>query len=169
MPHIVIRLSRIMSGFALFVLLGPALGACAKTEIVQTAQNRAVISTSAAPVCGTEGALRVAQQMAAVATLRQGFDRFLLGGVGSHSDVRVSHVPGNYSYTTGTLNRTGNYGSFNAQTYRPTTTVVTGRNRAQMEVLMLRPRDPRFHEGLDARRVLGPKWRDKVVNGIDRC
>ena len=150
---------------ALFLFLVLALSACAKTEIVQTAQNRAVISTSAARLCGTEGALRVAQQMAAVATLRQGFDRFLLAGVESHSDVHVSRVPGNYSYTTGTVNR----GYFSAQTYRPTTTVVTGKNRAQMEVFMLHPRDPRFHDGLDARRVLGPKWRNKVINGIDRC
>ena len=145
------------------------LAACARTEIVRTANNQAVVSTSAAPICGTDGALRVANQMAAVATLRQGYERFLLSGVGTDSNVQVFQVPGSTSYTTGTVNtvRGSSYGSF--QTHTPSTTVVTGRNSAQMNVFMMNKGDPRFETGLDARQVLGEKWQEKVSEGIRTC
>ena len=70
--------------------------------------------------------------MAAVATLRQGYERFLLGGVGTHSDVN-------------------------------------GRNRAQMEVLMLKRGDPDYHMAMDAKQVLGADWQEKVADGIKTC
>lgn len=145
------------------------LAACARTEIIPTARNQAVVSTSAAPVCGTDGALRVANQMAAVATLRQGYERFFLSEVGTDSNVQVYQVPGSTSYTTGTVNIVGNsaYGSF--QTYTPPTTVVSGRNYAQMQVYMVNRGDPGYQNALDARRVLGPDWQEKVADGIQTC
>ena len=152
---------------ALAAMIG--ITACARTEIIPTAKNQAVISTSAAPVCGTEGALRVANQMAAVATLRQGYERFFLSGVGTDSNVQVYQVPGSTSYTTGTVNIVGNsaYGSF--QTYTPPTTVVSGRNYAEMQVYMVNRGDPGYQNALDARRVLGPDWQEKVADGIQTC
>ena len=109
---------------ALAVMFG--LTACARTEIIPTAKNQAVVSTSAAPICGTDGALRVANQMAAVATLRQGYERFLLSGVGTDSNVQVYQVPGSTSYTTGTVNIVGETASGSFQTYTPPTTLDTG-------------------------------------------
>ena len=152
---------------ALAVMFG--LTACAQTEIIQTAKNQAVVSTSAAPVCGTDGALRVANQMAAVATLRQGYERFSLSGVGTDSNVQVHHVPGSTSYTTGTVNIAGEtaYGDF--QTYTPPTTVVSGRNSAQMQVFMMNRGDPGYENALDARQALGPNWQEKVADGILTC
>ena len=152
---------------ALVVMFG--LTACARTEIIQTAKNQAVVSTSADPACGTAGALRVANKMAAVATLRHGYERFYLSGVGTDSNVQVHQVPGQNSYTTGTVNVVGRttYGNF--QTYTPATTVVTGRNSALMQVFMMNKGDPSYQNALDARRVLGPNWQKKVADGISTC
>ena len=142
---------------------------CARTEIIQLARNQAIISTSAAPVCGEQGALRVARQMAAVATLRQGYERFFLDGVGVDSNVQIHQVPGSYSYTTGTVNVYGNTGYGTFQTYTPNTTIVTGRNHAQMQVFMVNRGDPNYENALDARQVLGSEWEEKVANGISTC
>ena len=152
---------------ALAVMSG--LTACAQTEIIQTAKNQAVVSTSAAPVCGTAGALRVANQMAAVATLRQGYERFSLSGVGTDSKVQVHQVPGSNSYTTGTVNTVGRTAYGNFRTYTPPTTVVTGRNSAQMQVFMMNTGDFGYQNALDAKRVLGPNWQKKVADGITTC
>ena len=152
---------------ALAVMFG--LTACAQTEIIQTAKNQAVVSTSAAPACGTTGALRVANQMAAVATLRQGYERFFLSGVGTDSNVQVYQVPGSTSYTTGTVNIVGETASGSFQTYTPPTTVVSGRNSAQMQVFMVNRGDPGYQNALDARQVLGPDWQEKVADGIRTC
>lgn len=152
---------------ALAVVLG--LTACARTEIIPTARNQAVVSTNAAPVCGTDGALRVANQMAAVATLRQGYERFYLSAVGTDSNVQVHQVPGSTSYTTGTVNVVGDTAYGNFQTYTPPTTVVSGRNYAQMQVSMLNRGDRGYQNALDAKQVLGPDWREKVANGIRTC
>ena len=158
---------RVTAIAALSVMLG--LTACARTEIIQTARNQAVVSTSAAPACGIDGALRVANQMAAVATLRQGYERFSLNGVGTDSNVQVRQVPGWNSYTTGTVNIVGRTAYGNFQTYTPPTTVVSGRNSAQMQVVMLNRSDPGYQNALDARQVLGPNWQKKVADGISTC
>lgn len=152
---------------ALAVIFG--LTACARTEIIPTAKNQAVVSTSAAPVCGTDGALRVANQMAAVATLRQGYERFFLSGVGTDSNVQVHQVPGSTSYTTGTVNVVGETAYGNFQTYTPPTTVVSGRHSAQMQVFMMNRDDPGYQNALDARQVLGSDWQEKVADGIQTC
>ena len=152
---------------AVVVILG--LVACARTEIVPTSKNQAVISTSAPPVCGTDGALRVAYQMAAVATLRQGYERFSLSDVGTDSNVQVHTIPGSTSYTTGTVSAVGGIAVGNFQTYTPPTTIITGRNSAQMQVFMMNSEDPGYQNALDAKHVLGPDWQEKVVDGIERC
>ena len=157
----------ILSIVTMSLILG--IISCASTEIVQVARNQAIISTTAAPVCGTDGALRVAQKMAAVATLRRGYERFLLSGVGSHSNVEVKTVPGSYSYTTGTVNTIGNttFGSF--QTYTPSETEITGKNHAEMHVLMLNRGDAGYSSALDAKEVLGSEWKKIVEKGVSTC
>ena len=157
----------ILTAVTMSLILGVI--SCASTEVVQLARNQAVISTTAAPVCGTDGALRVAQKMAAVATLRRGYERFILSGVGSHSNVQVKTVPGSYSYTTGTVNTLGNttFGSF--QTYTPSKTEVTGKNHAEMHVLMLNWGDAGYSNALDAKEVLGSEWKKMVEKGVLTC
>lgn len=50
------------------------------------------ISTSAAPACGSSGARSVAMQAAAIETLRQGYDGYVVLGLGSDNNVRVVGV-----------------------------------------------------------------------------
>ena len=161
-------ISRFILGFITICLLLGIIS-CASTEVVQVSRNQAVISTSAAPVCGTEGALKVAQKMAAVATLRQGYKRFILSGVGSYSNVQINRVPSSYSYTTGTVNVYGNSGFGNFQTYTPTRTQISGRNHAEMQVLMLNQEDSGYQNALDAKEVLGSEWKKIVEKGIWNC
>ena len=149
-------ISRFIFGFITICLLLGIIS-CASTEVVQVSRNQAVISTSAAPVCGTEGALRVAQKMAAVATLRRGYERFILSGVGSYSNVQINRVPS--SYSTGTVKVYGNSGFGRFQTYTPTRTEISGRNHAEMQVLMLNQGDSGYQNALDAKKTY---W---VANG----
>ncbi len=146
------------------------LGGCASSSITRLAKNRAVVSTSAAPVCRTTGAESVANQMAAIATIQAGYQRFVVVGFGSENNTRLVTTGPSYANTTGTFNRVGNtvYGTANT-TYGGQTTFVAGSNNAQMEVVMLNPQDPGFEQGLDAKASLGPEWQKKVNEGINNC
>jgi len=137
---------------------------CATSEIIQTSRNEVMISTSAAPACGKQGALRVAQQMAAVATLRNGFKRFLIGVAGASSDINV--VQGS-STTTGTFTTVGGttYGNMQTTSYP----IYFGSHDAQLRVLMLNPGDDGYENALDAKQALGPEWTKKVDKGIQTC
>ena len=46
-----------------------ALAGCARTQVVRTSANTMVIQTAAAPACGAQGAMRVAQELAAIETI----------------------------------------------------------------------------------------------------
>ena len=141
---------------------------CTRNSIVQTAQNQALISTSAAPVCGTDGAMRVAGEMAAVATLRQGYARYIIGDASSDSNVQLVQIQSG-SNTTGTINTFGNTSYGNFQTTYNSTPMFTGRNNAQLLVFMFNVGEPGFEQALDAKTILGSDWEEKVLNGITTC
>lgn len=147
-----------------------SLCGCASSSITQLSRNTAVVSTSAAPVCRTTGAASVANQMAAVATIKAGYGRFIVGGFGTQNNTRVISTGPSYATTTGTFNRFGNtvYGSANT-TFGGSNTVVAGSNEAEMQILMLNPGDPGYANGVDARQVLGADWQKKVEDGINNC
>jgi len=148
---------------------GLVLIGCARTEVVDLSRNQVLVSTSAAPACGETGALRVANQMAAVAAIRRGYERFVIVDAGSDGNVRVTQIPGSTSRTTGTITSTGNaaYGSFKTTT--PPQTVVSGRNSADKRVLLINPGEPGYEQGLDARNALGPDWREIADEGVSTC
>lgn len=147
-----------------------ALSSCASSSITQLAKNRAVVSTSAAPICRATGAASVANQMAAITTIKQGYERFIVVGFGTENNTRVVTTGPTYADTSGSFNRLGStvYGS-SRTTYGGQTTFVSGSNDAQMEVVMLKAGDPGYDEGLDARTVLGPEWQKKVEDGVASC
>ena len=159
-----------MKSVLLTCLISISLAACASSSVTQLSRNTAVISTSAAPVCRTSGAASVANQMAAVATLRAGYDRFIVGGFGTTNNTHVVSTGPTYATTTGTFNRFGNtaYGTANT-TFGGQSTVVTGSNDAEMQILMLAPGDAGYQQGIDARATLGPDWQKKVQDGINNC
>ena len=139
-------------------IVAASLTACAKSSVTPISANQVMISTSAAPACGSAGAAQVASRMAAVATLRQGFDRYLIQDARSENNVQVFNRPatgvtvyGNSAHLTG--------GG----------TSVFGSNDTNLLVLMLRRGDPGFAQGIDAKRTLGADWATLVKNGIRTC
>ncbi|MBL4927395.1 hypothetical protein [Fuscibacter oryzae] len=134
------------------------------------AKNQFLLTTSAAPACGVQGAQKVAAKMAAVETLRRGYDRFIIGGASAQNNVSTVRTPYTGAYTTGTFNTYGNttYGYANT-TYTGGQVIFTGSNDAQLAVLMLKKGEPGFANGVDARDVLGPKWKDLVEKGVRTC
>ena len=108
--------------------------------------------------------------MAAIATIRAGYDRFIVGGFGTTNNTHVVSTGPTYATTTGTFNRFGNtaYGTANT-IFGGQSTVLTGSNDAEMQILMLAPGDAGYQQGIDARATLGADWQKKVQDGINNC
>lgn len=129
-----------------------------------------MISTSAAPICHTTGAANVGQQMAAIATIKGGFSRFVILGYGTQDNTHLMTTGPTYATTTATVNTFGNTAYGTATTnYGGQTTFVAGRNDAQFQIVMLNPGDQGFDQGLDAKQILGTDWQKKVDQGINNC
>lgn len=146
------------------------LTACVSTDVTQLTRNEFIISTSAAPACGTSGARRVVNRMAAVETIRQGYDRFVIAGARSENNVRAVNTGPTNAYTTGQATTVGNttYGSATT-TYSGGGVTYMGSNDADLHVIMLRPGDAGFDNALDARETLGPEWQRLVEEGVRTC
>lgn len=151
-------------------LAAMALSGCASAQMTKLSKNQAVISTRAAPVCHTTGAVSVANQMAAISTIREGYQRFIVLGIGSQDNTRVFSTGPTYANTTGQISTFGNtaYGTART-TYGGSTLMVAGSNNAQMQIVMLNPGDSGFEDGIDARRTLGPDWQERVEKGVTNC
>ena len=150
-----------------FVTLAGALvlGGCARGEAVRTSANTMIIQTGAAPICGGQGALRVSQQLAAIETIRAGFDRYIITGGQAQNNVVVSQMPGSY-------NTSATYGSGYYQgttTYRPGPTFVAGSHDQGLAIVMFRESDAGAQQAVSARDVLGQDWLEKVKNGVRTC
>lgn len=143
---------------------------CATTAVTPVSQNQFILSTSAAPACGTAGAQQVAAKMAAVETLRRGYDRYVIGGAQNQNNVRAIPIAPTNSYTTAQASSFGNtaYGS-STTTYAGGGVMYSGTNDASLLVVMLRPGDPNYDNAVDARAALGPKWEKMVKDGIRTC
>ncbi len=158
------------AGFLIALALPLLIGGCASAQFTKLSKNQAVISTRAAPVCHTTGAVSVANQMAAISTIREGYQRFIVLGIGSQDNTRVFASGPTYANTTGQVTTFGNtaYGSART-TYGGSTMMVAGSNNAQMQIVMLNPGDDGFENGIDARQTLGPDWQKRVDEGITNC
>lgn len=60
------------------LLTGLLINGCAQTSLVPIAANTYEITVSAAPACGATGAVELASHDAAIATLRNGFDSYII-------------------------------------------------------------------------------------------
>lgn len=149
---------------------GLVLTGCAGSSVTQVSRNQAIISTNAAPVCGTRGAMSVANQMAAVATLRAGYERYIIVAANAENNTRVFSTGPTYATTTGTFNTYGNttYGSMNTM-YGGQQTFVGGSNDASVGVVMFNAGEPGYENALDARTALGENWEAKVRDGVRTC
>ena len=147
---------------ALALALPLLIAGCASTDVMKLSQNEISIDTSAAPVCGASGAARVAQRMAAVETIKAGYDKYQIVATGRDSNVHAVQMPGSY-HTSGTMTTYGGYGSFNATTtYTPGPTFVAGRHHQQLVIRMFKNGERGSANAISARDALGPKWQ-KII------
>jgi hypothetical protein len=143
---------------------------CARTSVMQVSRNEVVLTTSAAPICGATGSQEVAQAMAAIETVRRGFERYLIAGAGSQNNVKVMQTGPTYANTYGSATVTGNTVQGSATTYYGgQQTFVYGTHDTAMRVVMLNRGDAGYDQGVDAKMILGPDWQEKVTNGINQC
>lgn len=147
-----------------------ALSACVETSVVPVAQNQIIINTSAAPICRGAGAQNVAVKMAAVEALRRGYDRFIITGAAQQNNTGVFQTAPTYATTATTLNTYGNtgYGYSNTQ-FGGGNTIVYGSHDASLGVLLLKRGDAGYERGVDAKGVLGEKWKEIAEKGIATC
>lgn len=139
---------------------------CAQTDTMRVSANEIIVNTSAAPICGGAGAARVAQKMAAIETIRAGYDRYIILNASRSNDVRVIQTPGQY-HTMGTISPRG---SFNATTtYSPGPTFVAGGHDQSIAVRMFKNGQTGAAGALSARDMLGPKWPELVKHGVATC
>ncbi|MBX9465584.1 MAG: hypothetical protein KL840_21885 [Aquamicrobium sp.] len=141
---------------ALVVLAG-----CAGTNAIRTSQDTVIIQASAAPVCGSIGAAKVAQRQAAIETIKAGFDRYVIVDAASANNVRASQMPGTY-------HTTGQYGGgwMSAQTtYTPGPVIYSGSHDQSFAVKMFREGEPYAAQAISARETLGPKWQEAIKGG----
>lgn len=124
-----------------------------------------MIKTSAAPICGSGGAIRVAQQMAAISTIKAGYDRYIIVGGETQNNVRVTQTPGSYMTTGSVMGNT--YQS--TTTYQPGPMIVHGSHDQGFQIVMFKDGDPQGNQAIPARDVLGPDWADKVKSGKVTC
>lgn len=153
----------------LAVALCAAVAGCVQSNSMRVSQNETIIQTSAAPICGGVGAARAAQKLAAVETIKAGYDRYIIVSAASANNVRTTQMPGSYQ-TYGTINSYGNYGTVNATTtYTPGPIIHSGTHDQSIGVRMFREGEPGAGQALSARETLGPKWEKIVKGGVLTC
>lgn len=156
--------TKLLTGTAL-ALSVVALAACTSSNAVRTSANTAIIQTSAAPVCGGTGAAKVAQQQAAIETIKAGYDRYIIMDARSANNIGVMQTPGKFQ-TTGTLSG----GVYNGTTtYQPGMPIVYGSHDQAFAIRMFRNGEPGAGQAIPARDILGPKWQEKVKAGVNTC
>lgn len=150
-------------------LAAVALAGCAGGNAMRTSANTVMVQASAAPVCGPEGAARVAAQTAAIETIRSGYTRYVINGGDAQNNVRAYALPGQ-TYHQGNVRVAGAHGFYSGtSTYVPGPVIVAGRHNQNLYVTMFRPGDPGYENALDARSTLGPEWQERVRNGVRTC
>jgi hypothetical protein len=143
---------------------------CARSTVTPVARNQIMINTSAAPACGSDGAVKVAGQLAAIETLRRGYERYMIVGSGIQDNTRMIMTGPTYAQTRGNAYTMGNmaYGSATTR-YGGQQMMWTGKHNAQMNVVMFNPDDPGYENAIDAKSILGPEWNKLVADGISTC
>lgn len=133
------------------VVAALVLGGCVRTSVMPMAADTVQITARAAPICGGEGAERVAFERAAIETIRRGYDRFVLLNGLAQNNIKVgSHVYGNA------------YGVYSSPW-------VYGTHDQALIVKMFRDKDPMAKNALSARATLGSAWQQRILDNRDTC
>lgn len=126
------------------------------------------IVSRAAPICGAEGAERLAFRQAAAETIRRGFDRFAIINGQYQGDTFVAgYTPVvAQSHGTGFVHGYGNSAMVTGSsttTYSGGAPITMTRHSQGLIVKMFKDGDPNGSNALGARETLGPDWQ-KVVS-----
>ena len=156
------------------IAIALACAGCAKSSTIPIAADTLMITTSAAPLCGSTGAQSVAVRHAAVETIRHGFDRFIITDARYRNDVRVvGHTPV-VANTTGSSVAIGNGGYATAYgqsttTYSGGEPIYGGGHKQGLMVKMFKDGDPAGSNAVSARGTLGPDWKEAVASTSVTC
>src|SRR6056297_2534885 len=146
------------------------LAGCASTTVTPVSKNEFMLDTSAAPACGRSGAAKVAAKMAAVETLRAGYDGYIIVGMQSENDVQVVQTAPTGAITNSTFSGYGNtvYGQSNT-TFTGGGPLILGDYNQTLMVRMFKRSDEGFSNAVDARSFLGAEWAELVESGVRTC
>lgn len=147
-----------------------AVVGCASSSVMDVASDTIVISTSAAPACGAQGAQQVAVKRAAIETLHRGFDRYIILDANAENNVGVvGYTPRvANTYSSGAVSAYGNTGTYSGTSTTYTSggqPVIAGTHDQQLAIKMFRTTDPGADRAVDARRVLGSEWQKILAKG----
>ncbi|MEZ5777267.1 MAG: hypothetical protein R3E44_02790 [Paracoccaceae bacterium] len=108
--------------------------------------------------------------MAAVETIRRGYQRYIIAGANAENNVRVIRTGPTYANTYSNASFYGNsaYGSSTTH-FGGQQTIFAGSNDADLAVVMFNPGDAGFSNAIDAKRELGSEWETLVKDGIKTC
>jgi hypothetical protein len=145
-----------MNAFPILVMVfATSLGACARSATIPLAQDTFQITTTAAPICGSAGAQKVAFRQAAVETIRRGYDRFIIvGGQAGATVVGTTPIV------------VQSLGAGGAIAYGGAPMVSHGQG---LVVKMFKENEPGVANALSARQTLGPKWQELAAKDALTC
>ncbi len=151
------------------------LAGCVHTSVMQLSANTAEVTVSGAPVCGDVGTQQVAYEDAALATLRAGFDGFVILDTGEQAtfagmvatpSTASTITNGNVTMTSMGDIASGNVESTSSTVFSGDSTIPFFRHKDEIVVRMFHTDDPAYSQAVAARAVLGPTWAQKVAGGM---
>lgn len=146
------------------------LSACAHPSVMDLDATTIQVSANTGLICGAEGAQRVTTKLAAIETIKHGFDSYVILGSQAGTTQQYAGMTPLVANSNGTGTATifGNTGTFQGQsttTYTGGTPIIVNRHQQALQVKMFRTGDPQAANALIARRMLGPDWSKLVAKG----
>jgi hypothetical protein len=147
-----------------------SLAGCVKTSTIPLARNVIQVTASAPPACGMSSARDVSIRLAAIETLKNGFDSFVILDAQSADSVRTVGRTPVTSNTYGSAYLSGNtaYGS-STTTYSGGYPIMGGSRDVSLVVHMFRPEDKGYNQAISARQFLGENWAEEMETSKFRC
>jgi len=148
---------------------------CARSATLPVAADTIIITTNAAPICGSAGAQSVALRHAAIETINRGFDRFIILDGRYQNNVRVIGYTPVHAHTVSSATAVGHGNVVTAHGQSTTyfsggSPIIAGSHDQGLLVKMFRDDDPAGANAISARQQLGPKWQEIVKeNAITTC
>lgn len=165
----------VVSGEGYIVAATLILIGCARSATLPVAADAIIITTNAAPICGSAGAQSVALRHAAIETINRGFDRFIILDGRYQNNVRVIGYTPVHAHTVSSATAVGHGNVVTAHGQSTTyfsggSPIIAGSHDQGLLVKMFRDDDPAGANAISARQQLGPKWQEIVKeNAITTC